>query len=237
MLGSVRISVTATLMVLLAACGGGGGGSAGTSNSAQVGPPVATYDAFAADLVADGTLSLDAQGRVAADGEVYELKDTVAAPGCTFGSVPASTPIACNRLPSDSGYLLCDTASGEAFGLAVFKSGVVATTPAEIGTATLAAFSCGVQDPRNVDGTVKFDSIGLHDLTSIPGDGSIISGPALREVISATGSNYFDRYRIRYVLRKKVSGNTTTFFVLRLIESTSATADKQPKIFTVTVTQ
>jgi hypothetical protein len=233
-----KLLLVAIFAGLLAACGGGGGGN----SSVSVGPSAVSYEAFTLDSIAGGSLSFDDQGRLRVGDEVYALADTSTTLGCTFGSIPATATstveTACNRLPAGAGYLLCDDTTGATFGLALLGSGVVPATRAELGTTTLTALSCGAQGIRTVDGAVKFVDLGFFDDTPAPGT---IWGPGTYDAIfSNAGTNYRTdgQHKVRYVIRKKITGATTTFFVLRLFENVSGSGViLDSKIYSASVTQ
>jgi hypothetical protein len=225
--------------VALVACGGGGGAGTGTTTaSPTTKPPGVTYNAFTEDRVSEASVTFDIDGGISDGTTTYTLAST-ANGGCSFTSNPndPSTPL-CNPLPTSAGYLFCSNPTGEAFDTLLFRQSVVDASLNEIGLLQLSSISCGSTNVRTITGTIGFDSIG--NLTeTYPGAGSFSYAPSTIASIFAT-NGYIDAargfFRTRFVLKKMVQTNKTTYFLLRLTENPGTNGQIIPaRLFTLDV--
>jgi hypothetical protein len=218
---SVAIGIAAFGLI---ACGGGGGGGGGVAAPSPTTKPAGvTYNVFIDNRISEGSITFDIDGRIS-DGTTTITLAPTANGGCSFTSNPSdSTLPVCSTLPNGAGYLLCaNNTTGETFDSVLFNKTVVDASVSEVVQLTLAPISCGTRDVRTVIGSAVFNAQG--DLLVKSNASGVLGTQSIPASFSAAyfstnGQISAGRLLQRFVLKKIVQTNKTTYFLLNLTEN------------------
>jgi hypothetical protein len=218
--------------VALVACGGGGGGGSGTTTATPTAkPPGVTYNAFTEDRVSEASVTFDIDGGISDGTTTYTLAST-ASGGCSFTSNPndPTTPL-CSPIAGGQAFLLCNGTTGENFDTVLLKSSVVSADLSEFSGLKLSNTSCGSPLFRTTTFAIEFRADGSVYET-VPGGSLSYATGGFSQFLADTGVVVFD-YRLRYVLRKSIQGNKTTFIAMTLYENTTPTSNafRKPRMY------
>jgi hypothetical protein len=226
---SVAIGIAAFGLV---ACGGGGGGGSGVSAPSPTTKPAGvTYNAFIEDRVSEGSVTFDIDGGLS-DGTTTVTLAPTPNGGCSFTSNPADPTLpVCSPIAGGQAFLLCNGTTGENFDTVFLKSSVVGADLSEFSGLKLSNTSCGNPLSRTTSFAIEFLADGSVHETVAGGALSYAPG-GFSQFLADAGVAVFD-YRLRYVLRKLVQGNKTTFIAMTLYENTGPANNtfRKPRLY------
>lgn len=218
------LTMSLVLSAFLTACGGGGGSAASvplspTGITTTGKAPGVTYSALGEGWTATLSFPFDIDGGIKVNGVVYTLQYSPASNTCSFGT--GSDVSVCSPLASGKVFLLCDTATGTGFQIALLTSDMTAAALSELAGTTMTGISCGVQGADRVTGsTLSFNadaSVAVQvngNITSSYGAGfpALLASPAggpdtgpsslhrwaIYKLADATGTTYllFDLHQV-----------------------------------------